>query len=102
MNILQLILQALQFFVSFLVKFYEMLSNVLHGVSVKLFKEFLHLTWALTAAIPIPESLQGLSIPDPGPLGWAVVALGVPTALAIISAAFAVRMAKNLIPFIGR
>lgn len=100
MNLLKLLLQAVQSIWALLSNIFQIVPSVAHGIAMKLFREFLFLSWGIMAAIPIPESLQGLTIPDPGPMGWAIIALGVPPALAIVSAAFTVKMALKLIPFV--
>lgn len=100
MNIFELVLQALQSLWAWAVQFFSHLPAVLHRLVCELFREFLHLTWGIMAAIPVPAEFSAVSFPDPGPMAWAIVALGVPTAMGIIGAAFTIRMAMKLIPFI--
>lgn len=103
MNILLLLLQAIQGIFNLLKGAIQILPNAIHHAAMVIFREVLHTGWNVTAAMPIPSALAGFTeFPDPGPLGWALIALGVPTAFAILSAGFALKMARRLIPFVGR
>lgn len=102
MNLFQLMQQALAWLVSFFQVIWPSLYNLLHAAAVGMFREYLYFIWAITSALPLPAALTNPSLSSPGPIGYALNALGVPQAFGIISAAFTVKMILKLIPFIGR
>ena len=102
MNLLGLIEQAVHFLSNFAHTLIPSLIAAGHYVVVSLFREYIGFVWGLISALPIPASLLYPTLPDPGPLGYALTALGIPSAFAIISSAFTIKLLLRLIPFIGR
>ena len=101
MNLLGLIAQALQNLWGFVGTIWQSLGNVLHFAACMSFKEYLTLMWSITSALPLPDWIRNPSLPTVGPIGYALTALGIPQAMAIVSTAFTVKMTLRLIPFIG-
>ncbi|GER94663.1 hypothetical protein A45J_2427 [hot springs metagenome] len=62
--------------------------------------EIMSVAISALGVIPLPDVLTSFQWPDAGPFGYALIDLGVPQGLAILSAAFMVRFLKGLIPLI--
>ncbi len=67
---------------------------------VSMLEEIMLVAISALSVIPLPDALTSFQMPDAGIFGNALIDLGVPHALTILSAAFMVRFLKGLIPLI--
>jgi hypothetical protein len=67
---------------------------------MNIFEEVMSVVVTALSVIPIPNVIASFQWPDAGPFGYALIDLGVPQGLAILSAAFMIRFLKGLIPLI--
>lgn len=100
MNLLQSLHHYGALLWSWHIAFYHTLVVVLAHVFCKILKEILDVTWQVLGGIPIPDELLNFVWPDPGPMGSALIAVGVPEAMVILLAAFNIKLAMRLLPLI--
>ena len=100
MNIFTEILRLQQEFNSWFFNFWLDIQVVFLNIYVAVLREWLDLVWSMLGTIPVPDALANFVWPDPGFIGSALILVGVPEAIAILSAAFVIKVSMRLLPLI--
>ena len=80
--------------------FFPNLVGYLTDMFMDILEEVLTVLLTALSVIPVPDVIANFQWPDAGPFGYALIDLGVPQGLTILSAAFMFRFLKGLIPLI--
>ena len=96
MNVLEKIQQVLSTVLGWFQVVWDSITNVAIDALIVLWGEFLEFSFVVLNAVPIPGALANFEWPTLGPWAGILIEAGLPEGMAIISAAFAIKMAMRL------